>query len=78
MRTYQYTAFTVLDRYDTLYAVHKSDARVGSGRRRRFLNWFEFGFSTMFWNVFVKELRDSIVFGSRDGYGIWRNRVSLV
>jgi hypothetical protein len=38
MRTYQYTAFTVLDRYDVLYAGHKSDASVGSGRRRRFLN----------------------------------------
>jgi hypothetical protein len=38
MRTYQYTAFSVLDRYDTLYAVHKSDASVGSGRRRRFLD----------------------------------------
>jgi hypothetical protein len=38
MRTYQYTAFTVLDRYGTLYAVHKSDAAVGSGRRRRNLD----------------------------------------
>jgi hypothetical protein len=47
MRTYQNTAFTVLDRYDTLYAVHKSDAGVGSGRRRRFLNSYGFGFSTM-------------------------------
>jgi hypothetical protein len=37
MRIYQYTAFTVLDKYDTLYAIHKSDAGVGSGRRRRFL-----------------------------------------
>jgi hypothetical protein len=25
MRTYQHTDFTDLDRYDTLYAVHKSD-----------------------------------------------------
>jgi hypothetical protein len=38
MRTYQYTAFIVLDIYDTLYAIHKSDAGVGSGRRRRFLD----------------------------------------
>jgi hypothetical protein len=37
MRTYQYTAFTVLDRYDIFYGGHKSDAGVGSGRRRRFL-----------------------------------------
>jgi hypothetical protein len=43
MRTYQYTAFTVLDRYDTLYAVHKSDAGGGSGRRRRF---FDMDFSS--------------------------------
>jgi hypothetical protein len=28
MRTYQYTAFTVLDRYDMLYAGHKSDVGV--------------------------------------------------
>jgi hypothetical protein len=48
MRTYQYTAFTVLDRYDALYAVHKSDAGVDSGRRRRFLDLYGFGFSTMF------------------------------
>jgi hypothetical protein len=38
MRTYQYTAFTLLDRYDMLYAGHKSDVGVGSGRRRRFLD----------------------------------------
>jgi hypothetical protein len=61
MRTYQYTAFIFLDRYDTLYAVHKSDAGVGSGRRRRFLDLYGFGFSTMFWNVIVKEPRDSVV-----------------
>jgi hypothetical protein len=33
----RYTAFTVLDRYDSLYALHKGDAGVGSGCRRRFL-----------------------------------------
>jgi hypothetical protein len=38
MRTYQHTAFAVLDRYDVLYDGHKSDADVGSGRRRRFLD----------------------------------------
>jgi hypothetical protein len=29
MRTYQHTAFTVLDRYDILYGGHKSDTGVG-------------------------------------------------
>jgi hypothetical protein len=62
MRTYQYNAFTVLDRYDTLYAVHKSGAGVGSGRGRRFLDFYGFRFSTTLWNVFVIELRDSVVF----------------
>jgi hypothetical protein len=47
MRTYQYTTFTVLDRYDTLYAVHKSDAGVGSGRRRRFLDYMDFASSQL-------------------------------
>jgi hypothetical protein len=28
MRTYQHTAFTVLDRYDILYGVYKRDAGV--------------------------------------------------
>jgi hypothetical protein len=46
MRTYQYTAFTVLDRYDILEGGLKSDTCVGSGRRRRFLYLYEFRFST--------------------------------
>jgi hypothetical protein len=62
MRTYQRIALTVLDRYDILYGGHESDAGVGSGRRRRFLDWRGFRFSTTFWNVFVIELRDSVVF----------------
>jgi hypothetical protein len=39
-----------------------SDASVGSGRRRRFFDWYGFRFSTTLWDVFVLELRDSIVF----------------
>jgi hypothetical protein len=62
MRTYQHTAFTALDRYDILYGGHKSDAGVGSGRERRFLDLYGFRFSTTFWNVFVIEVRDSVVF----------------
>jgi hypothetical protein len=38
MRTYQLTAFTVLNKYDILFGGHKSDAVVGSGCRRRFLD----------------------------------------
>jgi hypothetical protein len=38
MRTNEHTAFTVLHRYDILNGGHKSDAGVGSGRRRRFLD----------------------------------------
>jgi hypothetical protein len=48
MHTYQYTAYTVLDKYDILYAGQKSDAGVGSGRRRRFLDLYGFRFSTTF------------------------------
>jgi hypothetical protein len=41
MPTNQHTAFTLLDIYDILYGGHKSNAGVGSGRRRRFfsLTW---------------------------------------
>jgi hypothetical protein len=62
MRSYQHTAFIVLDRYDILYGAHESDADVGSGRRNQFLDWYEFRFSTTLWNEFVIELRDSVVF----------------
>jgi hypothetical protein len=62
IRSYQHTAFAVLDTYDTLYGTHKTDARVGSGCRRRFLDWYGFRFSTTLRNMFVIELRDSIVF----------------
>jgi hypothetical protein len=61
MRKYQHTAVAVLDKYDILYGGHKSDAGVGSGRRRRFLDWYGFRFSTALWIVFLIELRDSIV-----------------
>jgi hypothetical protein len=44
MRTYQHTAFIVLDRYDILRGGHKSDAGVGSERRRRFLYLYIFIF----------------------------------
>jgi hypothetical protein len=62
MCTYQHTAFTVRDRYGILYAGHKSDVGVGSGRRRRFLGSYGFRFSTTLPNVFLKELSDSVVF----------------
>jgi len=39
--------------YDILFAEDESDAGVGSGRRRRFLYWHGFRFSTTWWNVFV-------------------------
>jgi hypothetical protein len=38
MRTYQHITFAVLDRYDIFYSGYKSDAGVGSLRRRRFLD----------------------------------------
>jgi hypothetical protein len=62
MRTYQKTACTDLYTYDILYGGHKTDAGVGLGRRRRFLDICGFPFSTSFWNIFLKELRDSVVF----------------
>jgi hypothetical protein len=36
MRTYQHTAFAVLDRNDIFYGVRKIDAGVGPGGRRLF------------------------------------------
>jgi hypothetical protein len=51
VRTYEHTAFAVRDRYDILYGGHESDASVSSGRRRRFLNWYGFHFSTTLWMV---------------------------
>jgi hypothetical protein len=72
MHSYQRNAFTILDRYDIFYGGHKSDVGVVSGCRRRFLDWYGFRFTTTFWNVFVIELRDSVVFGSADGYEFWK------
>jgi len=48
MRTYHHTGLAVHDRYDIFYGGHKSDAGVGSGRRRRFSDSYEFRFSIMF------------------------------
>jgi hypothetical protein len=44
MRTYQHTAFTILVGYDILNGEHKSDAGVGSGRRRRFVIDMDFDY----------------------------------
>jgi hypothetical protein len=62
MRTYQHITFTVLDRYDIFYGGYKSDAGVGSGRRRRFLDSHGFRFSTTLRDILLIELRDSVVF----------------
>jgi len=62
MRTYQNTAVAVLDRYDTFYGGHTSDAGVGSERRRRFFDWHGFRSSRTLWEVFVTELREPVVF----------------
>jgi hypothetical protein len=37
---------------------------VGSGRRRQFLDWYGFRFTTMLWNVFKVALRDSVLFSA--------------
>jgi hypothetical protein len=62
MRTHEHKAFAVLDRYDTFYGGHQSDAGVGTGRRRRCLDLYGFRFFMMLGNVFVIEMRDSVVF----------------
>jgi hypothetical protein len=78
MRTNQRTAFTVLDTNYILYGGHKSDPGVGSGRRRRFFDWYGFRFSTALWNVFVIELRDSVVFSVVQKFmEFFKNWVSL-
>jgi hypothetical protein len=62
MRSIQDTATRAINRYDILYAGDKRDAGVGRGRRRQFLNRYGFRFSTALRNVFVIEMRDSVVF----------------
>jgi hypothetical protein len=62
MRTNQHAAFTVFDTYDTLYGGNKRNVGTGSGRRRRYLDWYGFRFSTTSWNVSVIELRDAVVY----------------
>jgi hypothetical protein len=60
MRTYQHTALTFLDRYDIVYGGIKSDASVGSERRRRFLDLYGFRFSTTLSNMNTIEMRDPV------------------
>jgi len=62
MSTYQHTAFAVLERYDIFYGGHECDFGIRSWRLRRFLDWYRFRFSTTLWNVFVMELRNSVLF----------------
>jgi hypothetical protein len=62
MRTFEHTAFAVLDRYDILYGGQENDAGVATGRRRRFLDSCRFRSSTTLRNVFVIEMRDSVSF----------------
>jgi hypothetical protein len=63
MRTYQYTAFTVVDRYDTLYAVHKSDAGVGVDFK---LIWIWL-LHNVLKRVRKRTARSRFVFGIKDG-----------
>jgi hypothetical protein len=74
MRTYKHTPFAVLDRYDILYGGHKSDAGVGSGCRRRFLD--DFASPQRLKSVGKRIARLRCVFGSTDGYGVQKNWVS--
>jgi hypothetical protein len=64
MRTSYHNAFTVFDWYDVMDTGEETDAGVGSGRRRRFLVWYGFSFSTTLANVFVIEMHDSVVFSA--------------
>jgi hypothetical protein len=52
----------LFDWYDVLYTGEQTDAGVGSGRRRRVLDWYRFRFSISLWNVFEIALRDFVVF----------------
>jgi hypothetical protein len=67
MRTYQHTAFTALDIYDILYGGHKNDAGVD------FLDLYGFRFSTTLKRVRNRSAPFRCVFGSTDGYGVWKN-----
>jgi hypothetical protein len=69
---FQHTDFTVLDRCDILYVGHKSDAGVGSGRRRQI---FRLIWISLLHYVVVKRVRNRTArfcyaFGSTDCYGI--------
>jgi hypothetical protein len=62
MRSYQQTVCTDLDTYDILYAGHKTDTGVGLGCQRRFLDSCGFPLFSSYWNIFLTEMRYSIVF----------------
>jgi hypothetical protein len=62
MRTSWHIAFTLTERYDVLYNGEENDNSVGSGLRRRILDWYEFCFSISLWQVFEIELCHSVVF----------------
>jgi hypothetical protein len=51
MRTYQHTAFTLLDMYDIFYGGVKSVSGIGSGSQRLFLDWYAFRSSPSLWDV---------------------------
>jgi len=69
MRSYRHTAFTVLYRYDIFYGAHESDAGVGSGRRRQFLD-VSFGSPQRCERVRNRTARFRCFFGSIDGFGV--------
>jgi hypothetical protein len=69
MHSYQDTAFAVLDKYDILYGGHKTDAGVGSGRRRRFLD-VDFASPRRQKRVRNRTERISCVFGVIEGYRV--------
>jgi hypothetical protein len=73
MRSYQDTAFAVLGRYDILYGGHKSDAGVGVD----FYIVVDFASPRPLKRVSNKTARISFVFGSTEGYGVWKDWESL-
>jgi hypothetical protein len=77
MSTYQHIVTTFLNRYDILFAVDKSDAGVGSGRRRRFLDFMDFASPQRLKRVGNRTSRFRCVFGSTNGYRVQKNWASF-
>jgi hypothetical protein len=77
MRTYQHTAFKVLDKYDIIYEVTKATPVLVHGVGVDFYIFMDFASAQRLKQVGNRNARLPCVFGSTDGYGVRKNWVSF-